>query len=230
MALDALTRGWSREVLLVIALAVTSLVLMRVPLIGWLFYPFELFVTYIHEICHGLAALLTGGRFVQFTVAPNGSGQALTAGGWRWAISSAGYVGSALIGGLLLIVAASRGSAQGVLFWLGVLLGIACLIWARNLFGFGVGLLMAAALMAAGLRLGVDWSGLLLLFLAVQATLGALDSLFGLIQLSTFHRGVLTDAQIMAHSTGVPAVVWSILWSGLSLTILWQALRLAYRS
>jgi hypothetical protein len=230
MALESLTRGWSREVLIVVVLAVISLALMRVPIVGWLFYPFQLFVTYVHELCHGLAALLTGGRFVQFSVAPNGSGLALTAGGWRWAISSAGYLGSALIGALLLLIAAQRGSAQGVLLGMGLVLGLACLIWARNLFGFTVGLLLAGSLVLAGLRLNANLAELLLLFLAVQAILGALDSLFGLLQLSTFHRGVVTDAQLMAQSTGIPAVVWSLVWSGLALVILWQALRLAYRS
>lgn len=228
MGLDAFARGWRQEVLVVLVIGVVSLVLWRVPVIGWVFYPFQLFVTYIHEICHGLAAILTGGRFLRFMIEPSGAGQALTAGGSRLIISSAGYVGSALFGGLLLIIASRPLGARAVLMGLGVGLALVCLLLARNSFGFLIGLLLAGGLMLASRQLNAQMAEWLLLFLAIQAILGALDSLFGLLQLSTLHRDVLTDAQIMAQATGIPAFFWSLLWSGISLLILWQALRLAY--
>src|SRR5258708_16200523 len=46
-----------------------------------LLFPFRLLVTFVHETGHGLAALISGGRFLGFVVYENGSGLATTAGG-----------------------------------------------------------------------------------------------------------------------------------------------------
>jgi len=65
-------------------------------------YPFVLFNTYAHEISHGMVAEATGGTFVKMVVESNGSGVATTRGGNNILIKSAGYLGSLLIGCLLL--------------------------------------------------------------------------------------------------------------------------------
>ena len=68
-------------------------------------YPVRLFVTYVHEAGHSLAALLTGGQVLGFTVSPDGSGLAATAGGNPSLILPAGYLGAALFGSLLFFLA-----------------------------------------------------------------------------------------------------------------------------
>lgn len=223
-------QGWrQREVLLVLTLGLISVILWRAPYVGMLFYPFQLFGTFIHELCHGLAAIATGGAFRRFAVNPDLSGVALSAGGIRWIIVSAGYVGSALFGGLLVILSAWGVSARGTLFWLGVTLGLLCLLFVRNLFGIVAGLALAAALIGAGRWLNARWADGLLLFLAVQMMLNALNSLFDLVQISTSMSGVPTDAAIMAQATGIPAVFWALLWTAISIVCLVGSLRLAYR-
>ena len=67
--------------------------------------PLRLFVTFVHETAHGLTGILTGGVFLHFQVYPNGAGVAYTAGGNRFLILQAGYVGAALFGGVLLVAA-----------------------------------------------------------------------------------------------------------------------------
>ena len=68
-------------------------------------YPFRLLVTFVHEAGHGLAAIVSGGRFIEFTVYPTGAGVALTAGGNPWLVLPAGYLGAALFGAILLYTA-----------------------------------------------------------------------------------------------------------------------------
>ncbi|MDW8299152.1 MAG: M50 family metallopeptidase [Anaerolineae bacterium] len=70
-----------------------------------LLYPFRLIVTFVHEAGHGIAALLTGGRFIEFRVFPNGAGLATTAGGNRIIITQMGYLGAAFFGATLLYMA-----------------------------------------------------------------------------------------------------------------------------
>ncbi|MGF1471959.1 MAG: M50 family metallopeptidase [Rubrobacteraceae bacterium] len=222
-------QNWRRrEILLVLGLALALVVLGNVPVLGTLFYPFRLFGTFVHELGHGLAAVLTGGHFQRFAVNPDLSGSALSSGGIRWIIASAGYVGSALFGGLLIILSARGVPARKVLLWLGIVLGVLCLLFVRNLFGVVTGLGLASALVFAGRRLDALWADGLLLLLAVQMMLGSLNSLLDLLQISVF-SSTATDAALMAQATGIPAAFWALLWTATSGIILFYALRIAYR-
>ena len=64
--------------------------------------PFRLFVVLVHEVCHAGAALATGGEVIEIRTNWDESGHTLTEGGFFPLISSAGYVGSALAGALLI--------------------------------------------------------------------------------------------------------------------------------
>lgn len=54
-----------------------------------------------HELSHGIAALLTGGRVFGFAISPEGSGVTFGVGGNLMAILIAGYLGSAFWGSVL---------------------------------------------------------------------------------------------------------------------------------
>jgi hypothetical protein len=58
--------------------------------------------------------------------------------------------------------------------------------------------------------------------------LDSINSLLNLVQVSA-GTYVLTDAQIMAQTTGVPAVIWAVLWTLISMVALVLSLRAAYR-
>lgn len=88
--------------------------------------PLWLLVTALHEASHGLAAVLLGGEITSFHVN-------LDAGGWcgyRMApsflrtlvVASAGYTGSLVIGGLLLVTAAATKKDRWVLAAFGIVL------------------------------------------------------------------------------------------------------------
>jgi hypothetical protein len=63
--------------------------------------------------------------------------------------------------------------------------------------------------------------------LAVQCVLNALLDLKTVLFLSSpFAPAVPTDAQNMALATGIPALVWTLLWIALAFGILMLALRL----
>lgn len=211
---------------------VLSLILERLPVLGWLVYPFQLFVTLVHELSHGVAALLTGGRFVRFVIAPDTSGLATTAGGWRWFVVSAGYLGAALFGGLLLALT-NRSPGSRERRWLAVGLGLffalITLLFARNLTAIAVGGLAAATLLALGWYGSRLWLTFGLNLLAIQCSLNALDSLWGLVRLNAGPFNLPNDAQTMADLTHLPAVFWAVLWSLTALTILGGSIYLSLR-
>jgi hypothetical protein len=221
------SRWHGRELLGLFALGIGLLVLWRIPALGWLAYPFRLLSTFVHELSHGAAAIATGGDFDRFVVNPDLSGLAWSAGGTRWIVASAGYVGSALFGTLLLMLGRVL-PARTLLFALGLALALLCVFFVRNAFGAVTGLALAAALMLASVYVRGLWSEGLLLVLALQLLLDGFSSMIDLFWLSA-HGRTHTDAHTLAQLSGLPAPAWAVIWGVVSAVLSLAALRLAYR-
>src|SRR6185312_173808 len=98
--------------------AIISIVLWFVPFAEILSYPFRIFVTFIHEGGHAIAALLTGNSVQSLSVAMNGSGETYTTQGGVFSqmlVSSAGYLGAMTYGALLLVLIRRAVAARIVL-------------------------------------------------------------------------------------------------------------------
>ena len=67
--------------------------------------PLKILVVFMHELSHGLAAILTGGAVERISLSVQQGGHAVTRGGNSFAILSAGYLGSLLIGMAFLMIA-----------------------------------------------------------------------------------------------------------------------------
>jgi hypothetical protein len=63
--------------------ALAAVVISWIPIVNILDYPLQLMLTLVHELGHGLTAIITGGSFHNFRVAPDGSGVAFTSGAPR---------------------------------------------------------------------------------------------------------------------------------------------------
>jgi hypothetical protein len=218
-------RHWSGLLLLSLAL----IVLWQVPWLGWLAWPFRLFGTFVHELSHGLAAIATGGDFQRFAVHMDLSGLAWSAGGIRVVVSSAGYIGSAIFGGVLIALQARGIPARVLLLGMAVVFGLLCLLFVRNLFGIASGLAITAALGFAGVRLAPAWRDGLLKLLALQLILDGYNSLFTVLRLSRAGASN-TDAYAMQQLTWIPASIWAVLWMLASTAILFFVLRFALRA
>ncbi|HEX3044230.1 MAG TPA: M50 family metallopeptidase, partial [Bacillota bacterium] len=98
-------------------------------------YPIKIFVVLLHEISHGIAAMLTGGAIAKILISPDQGGLCYTAGGWRFLVLSAGYLGSMLWGGLILLAAGRTNWDK----WISTLMGLCILgvtlLYVRNTFG-----------------------------------------------------------------------------------------------
>src|SRR5580765_1457935 len=86
--------------------AILSIALWFIPFAEILSYPFRIFVTFIHEGGHAIAALLTGNSVQSLSVAMNASGETYTSQGGmisQMFVASAGYLGSMAFGAMLLV-------------------------------------------------------------------------------------------------------------------------------
>ena len=142
------------SITLLIAAFVASLLASFVPFGHWLLYPFDLFGTFVHESCHALAAVMTGGRVEGMHVSWDTSGLTKTWGGWNIAISTAGYLGSVIVGAALLLAARRATRAQATLVIVGAATVLATLAFA----GYGskwvamIGAGLGGTLLAIGVQ------------------------------------------------------------------------------
>lgn len=226
---------------LLIAAAI-SIALWFIPFAEFLNYPFRLFVTFIHEGGHALAALLTGNSVQSLSVAMNASGETYTTSGGlfsRMFISSAGYLGSMAFGSLLLVLIRRSVAARIVMagsavliFGLTLIFGlfkplVAGGVWSGIPFTLLAGTLLAVGLFAIARFATARVASFFVSFLAVQCILNALLDLKTVFFLSSpFATSVPTDAVNMAAATGIPSIFWTILWIAIALGMLWFVMRL----
>lgn len=189
-------------------------------------YPVKLFVVLLHELSHAAAALLTGGSIVEIQIDSRIGGHAITQGGWSWVIVSAGYTGSMLLGGAILLLSLRDRAVPVVAIATGIVVLLVTILFVRNPFGLIFGLLFGVALLAAARWLPAQWLALLVQYLGATSCLYALvDVKEDLLTL----QDRVTDASILAGMTGIPAIVWGVLWSTLSLIVFILIMRTALR-
>ncbi|MFN8420776.1 MAG: M50 family metallopeptidase [Anaerolineae bacterium] len=104
-------------------------ILWQTNAVTMLLYPFRLLVTFVHETGHGLAALISGGQFLQFRVDPNGAGIASTAGGNPLLVLPMGYIGAALFGAVLLYVTNRMSNTRRVTTTIGIYFILSALLF-----------------------------------------------------------------------------------------------------
>lgn len=169
-----------------------------VPFAGWLNYPFLVFSTFIHETAHALAAILTGGEVESISVNWNGSGITYTRGGIRSIILSAGYVGTALFGGTLLILSKKRKWVRPALLGCALLILIMTLFFAGSAANWFVILAIAATIIVVVVAYRTDRHRSLWLAAGsiVLAILMAVLILTG--SLSSWSIGIFSAASIIA--------------------------------
>ncbi len=192
------------RILLPLALGLAALVLWDTVVA----YPFRVFVVFLHEISHGLAAVLTGGRIVSIGLSIDEGGVCVTQGGWRFVVLSAGYLGSLLFGALFLLLGGRRRRAPGVITVIGLFTLVVTLLYVRSWFGFLYGLAAAAVFLLAA-KLQPVVSEMLLAAVGVMSCLYAVWDIASDVLLRSVP---ISDAAALANLTGIPGIIWGLLW------------------
>jgi hypothetical protein len=211
---------------------------------SYLVYPLQLFATFVHEGSHVLAAIITGSHVQSLTVSPDTSGVVWSApSGWLSSllISSAGYLGTTAFGTLLLVWMRFGYSSRIGLYASSAFVGVMTLVFGLmfpiwNIFStkatlgsvaFTVvsGAVLTAGLFAIAKYASQKWVNFALSFLAVQCLLNAIFSLKDLFFISTM-TDAQSDAANMAAATGLPSIVWVLIWIAVSVLMISIGLRI----
>lgn len=222
--------------------AIVSVLLWFIPYLEIVGYPFKIFITFIHEGGHAIAALLTGNSVRSLSVSIDTSGLTQTTPGGTLSmmfVSSAGYLSSMAFGAFLLFLIRKSVKSRIILLGCGILIAALTVVFGLFTSAFSAeawsGIpftLIAGSLISVGLILIARFASkrvatFFASFLAVQCVLNALLDLKTVFFLSSpFQPMVPNDAVNMAHATGLPAILWAGIWIALALGILWFAMRM----
>jgi hypothetical protein len=217
-----------RQTLMIMAVAMVLVYILwnnpfQLGIINILMTPLRLFVTYVHEACHSVMTLLTGGQVVGFVVFEDGSGVATRIGGSSLLVSPAGYIGTAFFGSLLFVLV---NRVPRYIDAIALILGIAMigftLMFARNLLTIALGVGFGGLLVFIGAKVNLYITMLVLNVLSVITALNAVIDATQLVTVPQFATGMIkTDAAIFQQNVApfLPVVVIGASWALISLAI-----------
>ena len=185
----------------------------------YILYPFTIFSTWVHELCHGITAVLLGGQIVSLHIYKDGSGLAYTTStGENWkrvCIASAGYLGTATLGSIMLLIRRTRLGPTIGLISIGVGILISCILVVRNQFGLLSLPFIGIFLILAGWKLKAKYVRYLYAFLSVTCSLNALTSIKELFQPGVGYvngEERYSDAHTVADIAGGTYMLYAIIW------------------
>lgn len=208
-------RKTRRQIVFVVGFAIW---LSAVWLLWWspVIYPLKLFVVLLHEASHAAMAVATGGVVHRIVVTPDQGGICFCPGGNAFLTLSAGYLGSLAWGAVIVVLARARRPApRDTTTLIGVAVLILTALYVRNAFGVLFGAIFGAALLSLrAARPSVH--------VVVLTALGLTSCLYALLDIKSdvLDRPHLeSDAHMLATMTGVPTVVWGVLWIGVGMAV-----------
>jgi hypothetical protein len=183
--------------------------------------PLDWFQTFFHELSHGLAALLTGGRVHQIQLAFDTSGSCLTSGGWLPLVLFSGYAGSALWGSLIYLSVSAKHARQ-IALMLGMLVLLVGMLWVRDLVTPWI-LLSIIAMFLLAYRYGNrKWTHRFVAFVGLYVLVESLRSPFHLLDGKS-----IGDGSALARLTYLPEIAWIVVWALIAIGLILMLYRRA---
>ncbi|KAI9696183.1 MAG: hypothetical protein M1820_008251, partial [Bogoriella megaspora] len=122
--------------------------LWNIPYVRYVLWPFKMLVIAFHEFSHASTACCTGGRVKSITLDPHEGGATMMSGGIDAITLPAGYLGSSLIGALLIFCGFDIVASKVASLVLGVCF-LLTLWWARKDWLTIITVLLAVGLLVA---------------------------------------------------------------------------------
>ncbi len=196
-----------RKILALVFIMVPIVLLWNTPVV----YPLKILVVFFHEISHGLASILTGGKMITIELSHHQGGACMTLGGNRFIILSAGYLGSLLWGGIILTAAARTRFDRAITALLGASIVIVGILYVRPIIGFGFAfsLIIGASLVAFARYLPEAANDVLLKVIGLTSCLYAVLDIVS----DGISRDIpMSDANALGDMIFLPGWLVSIVW------------------
>ncbi|KAI0150127.1 peptidase M50B-like-domain-containing protein [Hypoxylon sp. NC0597] len=206
---------------IIAAYVVIIAILWNVPYVRWSLWPFKMLVIAFHEFGHAITACCTGGRVKSISLDPREGGVTHMVGGKSAITLPAGYLGSSLIGALLIfcgfdIVASKIASlVLGVCFLL-------TLWWGKRDWLTIVTILLAVGLLVAcWFIVHAEPLRFVVLFIGVMSSL---YSVWDICDDLILRKVNSSDASVFAQKYGGSPQCWGVIWSIISVCFMAAAI------
>jgi Peptidase M50B-like len=187
-------------------------------------YPLRIMIVFLHELSHGLAALLTGGSVDRLVISSDEGGLAYVRGGSRFAILTAGYLGSLLWGVLFFIVALQTDLDRWALALAGAGMLIVTALYLRDGFPLIFCTITGVTMLLTAWFLPVPVNDLMLRVIGISSLLYVPNDIIS----DTISRSHLqSDARMLAEEFGGATLLWGGIWLVISLGVIALVLRFA---
>ena len=203
------------SILMLLALQMCLItILYQFSLTRTLLYPFAIISTVFHEFGHAFMCIMTGGRVINIEVNVNESGLTRFQGGWPCFTLPAGYIGSTLIGAILLFTAFGKKTSKGAVIGVMAVL-LMTFFYASGLFTFISTALLAAMVAFFYFFQDGAFTQHFVLFLGAMASL---EGMLAILNTTVLHTIEGSDAHVFARRCSflIPAFVYGIIWFLLS--------------
>ena len=191
-----------------------------------LMIPLKILIVFFHELSHGLAALLTGGSIESISISPRQGGLTTTRGGSLFLITSAGYLGSLLIGVLLYLAALKSKADKLIMGALGATMLLVAALYMREAFALGFTIAAGGAMLASAKFLPENINDGALKVLGL-VSMGYVP--FDILSDTIIRSNLRSDAYNLSTQTGLPTVFWGGLWLLISLVVIYYTFKRSMR-
>ncbi|WFD36068.1 hypothetical protein MCUN1_002939 [Malassezia cuniculi] len=190
--------------------AVAIMILWVVPYLNMVLYPFKLLTVGFHEFSHALAGVLTCAKIESIELDPDEGGATRMRGGISLLTLPAGYLGSSLIGAILIACGFDERASKVASIVVGVFF-VMMLWWARrNLLTWVLIICMAGLFVLFWFVADSVALRYFVLFIGVMNCLYSVWDIFDDLVLRKVNE---SDASAFARVVGCcPAQVWGFIW------------------
>ena len=228
---------------ILVAVALVYVVGAYVPFGQEALYPLTLFTTWVHEMGHGLTALILGGHFIELKIFSNASGLASSYAGDgvpRALVAAGGLLAPPIVGALLIAVVHGPRRARVALTILAVAIVLSLVIWVRSVAGWIAMPIVAFALVWTGWRGFAEHPEVacqrrMVIVAQVLGVVLALDTLTRMVGY-VFEKEVTVDGVVsrsdistVADNLGGSYVLWGMLITAIAVALLGGALWWAWK-
>ncbi|KAJ9298979.1 hypothetical protein DTO271G3_3221 [Paecilomyces variotii] len=208
---QAITLGIIAVYVVVIAL------LWNLPYIRWSLWPFKMLVIAFHEFGHAITACCTGGKVESVSLDPHEGGVTHMRGGISAITLPAGYLGSSLIGALLIFCGFDIVASKIASFALGVCF-LLTLWWARRDWLTIITITLAIGLLVAFWF--IDHAEPLRFVVLFIGVMSALYSVWDICDDLILRSVPSSDASVFAKRYGGSSQCWGVIWSFIALAFM----------
>ena len=204
---------------ILIAAAALYVVSHYIPFGDVALYPLTLFTTWVHEMGHGLTALLVGGRFESLDIYRNAGGLAYAYADWGWPdalVAAGGLLAPPIVGAAILAIVHGPKRSRILLGFLALALVASMVLFVRTPVGIAAMTVVALALGWAAWKLDADYRVIVSQVLGVVLALDTLTRMVGY----AFMKEVELNGKTTPSDVGIIAknLGGSHIWYGLAIT------------